>query len=429
MRGNAFEDIFAELGVADQYAPSIEPDDPRDMITIAYKRKDWDEYNYVSQGQAMADPEPFFKLFKLDEAGQAKMTEIMTEMITMEDEQLSALDDVPLKDWLLARDCPPELYSYMGYHANASLAEPIELVSTSETIVIMKQLFLQGGGGQYKGGFGHLTDLMITAFEKNGGTLIKNCKVEKIIIENGAAKGVVTSEGTFNAPVVISNAGIQPTILKLAGEEHFDKAYTNYIRDLTPGWAYTSIRYFLDKEVMETGLYVTFSDESYMNLERYNKMKQGELPEEVALFMCNHNFYDPNAAPPGKQVLVAGTICSADPNSTEIEALHEKVDAHLKDFFPEIWAAVERKEYTGPKDVRDLTRDSALPHVGGECVGVGQIVGQCGKNKPKSKTPVNGLYITGADAGAPGMGTHQSALSGSRVTDMVQTYLQRQSKL
>ncbi len=428
MVGNQFEEIYKELGVYDEWAPALLPDDPREVITLAYRHKDWDEYRTVTQTQAMADPEPFVKLFGMDQEGADKMMAIMMEMIGMTDEDLSKLDAVTMKDWLDARDTPHELYSYMAFHANASLAEPVDLVSASEQIIIMKQLFLQGGGGQYKGGFGDLTRIMAREFEKNGGTLIKNCKVNKINIENGFATGIDTPEGTFNAPVVISNAGIQPTILKLAGEEHFDKSYVNYIKALVPGWAFTSVRYFLDKEVMKTGMYVMYSDDSWLDTERYEKMHRGEVPDEVILFMVNHNFYDENAAPPGKQVLVSGTVCTADPDAKEIQALYDVMDKQMQTTFPEIWEACERREYNGPKEIRDLTRDSAMPKVGGECVGLAQIVGQCGKDKPKSQTPINGLYIAGADAGGEGMGTHQSALSGTRVANMVDLYLRKVAK-
>jgi hypothetical protein len=132
--------------------------------------------------------------------------------------------------------------------------------------------------------------------------------------------------------------------------------------------------------------------------------------------------------PPGKQVLVSGTVCTADPNAEEIQALYDVMDRQMQETFPEIWAACERREYNGPKEIRDLTRDSVLPKVGGECVGVAQIVGQCGQYKPKSEAPINGLYIAGADAGAEGMGTHQSALSGSRVADLVGVYLTKLDK-
>ncbi len=40
MRGSAFEPIFDELGVSDEFVPALEPDDPRDIITLLYRRGD-----------------------------------------------------------------------------------------------------------------------------------------------------------------------------------------------------------------------------------------------------------------------------------------------------------------------------------------------------------------------------------------------------
>jgi prolycopene isomerase len=259
--------------------------------------------------------------------------------------------------------------------------------------------------------------------------LIPNCRVKRIVIEDGRVTGVETSEGHFAAPVVVSSAGIQPTILKLCGDEHFDKQYVNYIKGLVPGWAFTSIRYFLDTPVMETGIYVMYSDDSWLDVERFEKVKIGEALDEVILFMVNHSFFDAQAAPPGKQVLVSGTVCSSNPEAKEIEAIWKKMDEQMQQQFPDIWDACERREYSGPREIRDLTRDSVLQGQGGECVGLAQIVGQCGRHKPDSNAPINGLYIAGADAGAKGMGTHQSTLSGIGVARMVERYVRGRTKM
>ena len=144
--------------------------------------------------------------------------------------------------------------------------------------------------------------------------------------------------------------------------------------------------------------------------------------------MVNHKFFDDNAAPEGKQVLVSGTVCSANPDAKEIEALWKKMDEQVQQIFPEIWEATERKEYTGPREISNLTRDSVVPGGGDECVGLAQIVGQCGADKPKSELPIRGLYVVGADAGAAGMGTHQSGLSGTYAASKIQFYLNKLTK-
>lgn len=424
MRGNAFEQLFAELGVSEDYQPALEPDDQREMITLCYRRGDWSDYRRIRQGQAMADASPFFKLWDLSEEEQQQTIDLMAEIAVMQDQEIGEFDDITMDEWLSRRTVPSPLYNYFGFHANASLAEPLDLVAASEQLLIMKQLMLNGGGGQYKGGFAMLTNVMIREFEKNGGTVIRNNRVDKIIIEDGRVAGVAAHKGVLRAPVVVSSAGIQPTVLKLVGAEYFDNAYVDYVNNLVPGLGFTSIRYFLDKPAMNTAIYVAWSDDSWWNLERIERINNGEMPEEVILFMCNHSFYDPGAAPPGKQMLVSGTICSPDPEAPEIEFLWKKMDEQMQKFFPEIWQAIEREEYNGPREIRDLTRDSVVAGQGGECVGLGQIAGQCGALKPKSETSIPGLYIAGADAGSKGMGTHQSALSGMAVAAMVEAYLQ-----
>ena len=415
MRGSAFETLFAKLGVADEFEPALEPDDERDIIKIAYRKRGQSDYRICAQGQSMADPSFFFELWQISEEEEQQTIAFMAEMATMTSDQLDALDDVTMHEYLEGKDIPFELYSYLAFHANASLAEPIDLVSASEQIKIMQHMMLGGGGGQYKGGFASLAKITIREFQRCGGTLINNARVDKILVEDGVVKGVVTAAGRFRAPIVVSTAGLQPTVLKLVGAEHFDRTYVNYIKSLVPGWGFASIRYFLDKPVMDVAMYVAYSDESWINMPRFVEMKAGKIPDEVILFMVNHTFYDENAAPPGKQVLVSGTVCSSNPDAEEIEGLWRVMDKQMQQFFPDIWDATERREYAGPKEISNLTRDSVLPGQGGECVGLGQVVGQCGKQKPSVVAPICGLYYAGTDAGAAGMGTHQATLSGMEV--------------
>jgi hypothetical protein len=60
--------------------------------------------------------------------------------------------------------------------------------------------------------------------------------------------------------------------------------------------------------------------------------------------------------------------------------------------------------------------------VGGECIGLGQVVGQGGAKKPSTKAPVRGLFFVGCDAGGIGVGTQQAVDSGMKVADEVLRY-------
>ena len=69
---------------------------------------------------------------------------------------------------------------------------------------------------------------------------------------------------------------------------------------------------------------------------------------------------------------------------------------------------------TGAEDLVPLFCSS-----GGEAVGLAQVVGQCGSDKPDPRTPLAGLYLVGCDAGGRGAGTHQAVDSGFNVAEMV----------
>lgn len=132
--------------------------------------------------------------------------------------------------------------------------------------------------------------------------------------------------------------------------------------------------------------------------------------------------YDPAMAPQGKQILIVGTVCSPNPEATEIKMLWDKMDQTLFKIWPDMEPVIESKDYAGPAEVSNLSRDHVLPGQGGEAVGMGQVVGQCGRHKPSPKAPIRGLFYVGCDAGGNAMGTHQAVDSGINVARMVFQY-------
>jgi hypothetical protein len=109
-------------------------------------------------------------------------------------------------------------------------------------------------------------------------------------------------------------------------------------------------------------------------------------------------------------------VCSSDKNSKSIGMLIEKAEAMLFKLWPEMVPVLESKRYAGPAEVTDLTRDRVIAGQGGECMGLGQTVGQSGSHKPTAETSIPGLMLVGIDAGGgEGMGVHQSVHSAIKV--------------
>ncbi len=419
MRGPAFATLFEKLGITARLRAI-----PLTAATLSYRPREESTYRTVVAPQTGDDPTPLFDLWGIDESERLQAFELLTQLVMLEGPALDALDDVTMHDHLRAQpQVPWRVYSYMAMHANASLAEPIDRVAASEQVRILQDIALRGAGGYYRGGFGRVLDDLTAAFRGMGGEVRCGHRVERIFVDGDRVTGVETQHGRIQARAVVSSAGIQPTVLKLVGADHFEPEYAERIRRLEPGWGWASVRYFLDAPVFQTGMAMLYSDESWWNLERARRVREGHDPDEVIVFLTVPAVFDPTMAPAGRQCIVAGTICSPDPAATEVERLYRRVDAMIERVYPEAWRAVVDRETDGPAEISAATRDAVLPGQGGECVGLGQIVGQCGRHKPRCDTPIRGLYLAGTDAGAAGMGTHQASTSGMLAADAVLAYL------
>jgi len=213
-------------------------------------------------------------------------------------------------------------------------------------------------------------------------------------------------------------------VLKLVGAEHFDKSYANYVRDLVPSYALIGHRYFLSRPVTDAPFGVIFSDGSPWTLDRFNRACAGEASRQGVLYYEVPSNYDPEGAPEGKQMLMTGSFCPPDPNlsAEELQAWACVGEEALFGAFPDLEAAIESKDFYTARSVSNATRDSVVPGAGGETIGLGQIVGQCGDQKPSIRAPICGLFYVGCDAGGSGIGTQQALESGMKVADEVERY-------
>lgn len=348
-----------------------------------------------------------------------KVNKLFNDMNSMSEEKLNSLDNVTFHDFIVSYDIPQSAYSNLAILCNAFFVVPVDLCSASEMIKTLRQFTAGLGSGYFLGGYAKLSESLVGALQSHGGDLKLKSRAEKIIVEGNQVRGVRTDKGTFHAPIVISNAGIQPTVLKLVGEKYFDKEYSNRIRGLLPSLALIGSRYFLNDIVFEDSLYAIYSDSSWWNNERYLRAKAGNIPDDIFVVITVPANFDPSLAPKGQQMIQTATICPADPKIKNMKARLEALDCRVAAFRPAIREHTIRREDYTTADVSRLTRDSVLPGQGGECVGLGQVVGQCGRNKPSPRAPIKGLFYVGTDAGGVGVGTHQAVDSAYKVARMV----------
>jgi len=385
-----------------------------------YKPEGSDKYI----GYVLVPPVQIPDVLMKDPEGLAKVNKLFEDIATFTPEQLSALDDVTFHDFITPYDIPKAAYAYLAVLCNILFVVQVDLCSASEMIKTLRQYTTGLGSAYFLGGYAKLSEALVGAFTRLGGELKLKVRAEKITVENGKVTGVVTDKGTFKAPIVVSNAGIQPTVLKLVGENYFDRGYANRIASLVPSLALIGHRYFFDDIVFEDCCYVIYDDKCWWNMERYMKAKAGEIPEDMLLLVFSPQGFDPAIAPQGKQMVLTGTLAPADPKLKNQKAWLDALEEKIEKFHPGFRKHIVRREDYTTADVSRLTRDSAVPGCGGECIGLGQIVGQCGKNKPSPVSPIQGLFYVGVDAGGDGVGTHHAVTSAYNVATIVIRYFQ-----
>ncbi len=423
IQDNAFTRVLKELGMEDR-VQLVTPDPTGGAIF----RNAQGEYVPMPPiaADTSADPNIIFDWLEVPAEQRPAAMMALAEITFMSPEQIDEHDDISFAEFLTRYDLPKTVYGYLvGSIHDACFVCPADAVAASEALRVLQMIFLRSGGLFAKGGIGRVAETYAAAVEEHGGRYLTKARVERILVGQGAVTGVVTDQGTFHAPVVVSNAGIQPTVLKLVGEEHFDHDYVDYVKRLIPSWGLPGARYFLDQKVIQQPFGTVFSTDSYWTVEKFARAAAGEIPEDIAVLYEVPSNYDENAAPAGKQIVLASVWGPADGLALdeEMQPWWRKCDEIMFRVFPDLPKHIERKEYYSVRDVSRMTRDRVLPNQGGECIGLGQLVGQGGRKKPSVQAPIRGLFFVGCDAGGYGVGTQQATESGMNVAGVVQQYL------
>jgi len=420
--GNLYQTVAKELGVEDRFQ-LIAPSNSGSFYRTAAGK--YTKIPSMEPGQM--DPTAVFDWLEVKPEDRDAALNFFMQLTMLPAEEIDKLHRVSFEEWIRAYKIPPSLYAFLvSSCCDGMFMVPVDLLEAAEAIKSLQDMFLRHGGVFCHGGYGQVAEAYCEAVRRQGGTVLMKTKTERILVEDGKVTGVVTSQGTFRAPIVISNAGLQPTVLKLVGEQHFSADYVKYTKTLVPSWALLGSRYFLRHPVIDTAYGAVFSDTSPWTLDRLNKAHAGQASREGVLYYEVPSNYDPTAAPPGKQIVLTGSFCPPSPQMTseEIAAWARAGEEILFNAFPGMDEAIEDKELYTPKDVSNLTRECVLPGVGGETIGLGQVVGQCGADKPAIAAPLRGLFFVGCDAGGTGVGTQQAIESGMHVADAVLAFHQ-----
>jgi prolycopene isomerase len=415
-----FHELVNVLGVADRVSFVVPEGEVASMRYKAASGEWRTMYSPLRQTGAPEEMDNLRKVFGASDDDLAAMASLYTAVLTLKDEELDALDEVGMLDWMRPFGLPESLQSQICMNLNTLFVVPVNRLAASEAILTMRQQVIGGAGRYHIGGYGRVAEVCADYVTERGGVYRTRARVRRIVVENGRAVGIETDDSVLRARAIVSNAGIQPTVLRLAGREHFSSGYVERVESLEPSWAIAGFRYVLDAKVFDAALIPIFSDQSWLDDERFARMEAGEWPDVPLIAIDVPSNFDPSLLPvPGHQIANCQVFSSADPESPMAEEAIRRGEAVIDELWPDLQKHVLRKEPYGAKQISGLSRDSVLPGCGGEAVGIAQVVGQVGRSKPDARTPLPGLYLVGCDAGGRGAGTHQAVDSGFNVAAMV----------
>jgi phytoene dehydrogenase-like protein len=330
-----------------------------------------------------------------------------------EEEKAAKVDNVPLKDYVSRFTSDPQAHLFVNLFCCFFLGVPYERASAGEFGYCFAHALADASWGYPEGGFQEISNSFLRAARRDGAVVRLGEGARRILVKNNRAWGVETDKGVYEAEIVVSNAGLRKTV-ELAGRENFPAEYAERVFTLTDSFTGITVKFALREKFLDDP-FVLYTPGPEQASSFLGNLAGGRCPSEVALFVPVPSNLDSRLAPPGKQLVIAGTMGPPLLSMSKVAAAElDLVEATVKRLFPGIEDRIEWSLRTDLATVNGLSgRDSA------DVVGIAQTYDQCGRMRPRSALPIANLYQVGSDAGGKGVGTELAVDSALRLADLL----------
>ena len=317
----------------------------------------------------------------------------------------------------------PELRALM-YRVSVEWGLPIDTAVTGTDFLT----FLMWTTANWKlvmGGTHGLAKAMTQACYREGVDLIENAHVDRILVQDGRAVGVVARGVEYRAEkLVASNADVHQTLIGLVDEEHLSPLWAKRAKDFrygpshvlaTPMFclyeapAYRSARW--DPEI-DKCFYTVVGYDGPDDMARYIRdAYSGLLPAPAAGTWVN-SLWDRSQAPPGRHAATGWYFfpVASELSTEEWEEVrttfNDRFLARWREFAPNMTAdnVIAHKLYTPDQmERKNMMREGDFSH--GEFVPDQQGVNRPFPEASNYRTEIDGLYLCGSSA-YPGGGVH-----------------------
>ncbi len=269
-----------------------------------------------------------------------------------------------------------------------------------------------------QGGSQRFADALARRFEELGGHILLKSKVVRIETRNGRVKGVQIETGalrertqrSIKAAVVVSNADLRQTVLKLLSADEVDGSYREKLAAMRS--TYPCFLIHLGVENVPTERLEQIHGYHWRD---WDAERVGSDAFRFKLFVPS--LYEPALAPPGGHVLIVQKVTeidfdSVDDWSSHKLALETEVMNYLRQLLPPTARIHVQLSASAMTSYRFTLNDR------GAMLGWEMSPDQLGPNRPDIRGPVEGLYLVGQWT-RPGGGITPVIVSAMRVAGLI----------
>lgn len=337
----------------------------------------------------------------------------LTETRSWSDEEIAKHDEETVEHLLNQYTENEIIHSCITRIGSIYCALPAWEESAGEFIRCLKWESEAHASGYPEGGCIAITNAFVDGIKKFGGEVRLGSPVEKIIVDNGVAKGVVVGGEEILADLVISNADLRFTMLNLVGVENLPADYVDRVSRIIYANSGPALKVGLDAKLTDLKMFSQFTD--IPQKDYYAAIERGEVPEVMNLmFVCPSNF-TPEVAPDG---CALWTVATPVPTTISDEVA-DKLDAVMPERIMEGLDSIVPgyREHVLWTDMMTPRKMAKYAGERGATIGMAQMPGQIGDSRLKQETPIKHLYQVGAEAGGHGVGIELAINSAFELVD------------
>ncbi len=244
------------------------------------------------------------------------------------------------------------------------------------------------------GGVQKLPEALSDVIVQNGGEIILNTIVEKVIVENGCAVGIKLEDGRqLRADLVIGSGGGRDFFEKAVGLEHLDDAYREILRTYRPMDAVFMVHLGVDYDPMQfMQAPLCYYYKTYDISGAVKRMREGIYHEgDDGYLIYIDSAHAPEFAPAGKHCVTIYTVAPDRPINGDWEQDKERWADHLIELaertLPGLRNHITQRHILTAVDYRRMTHMAKCSF--------GGVVPIMNQANPPHRTPVKNLWFVG----------------------------------